>query len=297
MKNHPPLLSTNRHHRKIEHQTNNNNNMLSSRTAGTSKRTRVKKASRPEVMIGLEDEFDAPVIAVKKVRKVKATVNKDFEIDKRLGVDGQEQLVTDGIEMEKLRAKARIGYCKINVLTANPRIAWNAFNNRPLVERKVERLFSKFKHFGQQTTAISNLYTIIVEKSWITANTKPSIKGLTLMDLEGLKFVNDPNNVVIPDRITMCGGNHRRAATGRVQDYWIAERDTIKQNLEEIAPGIPLTDEDLPGNYLGEIREKWRRGKVLLSSVEKKLEMCPFWGIEILAKGKCINRSVMGSKC
>lgn len=48
-------------------------------------------------------------------------------------------------------------------------------------------------------TAIGNLYTIIVEKSWITANTKPSIEGLTLMDLEELKFVNDPNNVVIPD--------------------------------------------------------------------------------------------------
>lgn len=70
--------------------------MSSSRTAGTSKRTRVKKASRPEVMIGLEDEFDAPVIAVKKVRKVKATVNKDFEIDTRLGVDGQEQLGSPG---------------------------------------------------------------------------------------------------------------------------------------------------------------------------------------------------------
>lgn len=56
-------------------------------------------------------------------------------------------------------------------------------------------------------------------------------------------------------------------------------------------------DEDLPGNYLGEIRKKWCRGKVLLSLVEKKLEMCPFWGIEILAKGKCIDRSIMGSKC
>lgn len=133
---------------------------------------------------------------------------------------------------------------------------------------------------------MGNLYMIIVEKSWITANTKLSIEGLTLMDLKELKFVNDPNNVVIPDRITMCGGNHRRAATSRVQDYWIAKHDTIKQNLEEIAPGIPLTDDDLPGNYLSEIREKWCRGKVLLSSVD-----------QILAKGKCINRSIMGSKC
>lgn len=103
--------------------------MSSSRTAGSSKCTRVKKASGPEVMIGLKDEFDAPVIAVKKVRKVKATVNKDFEIDTHLGVDSQEQLVTDGMKMEKFRAKARIGYCKINILNANPRIAWNTFNN------------------------------------------------------------------------------------------------------------------------------------------------------------------------
>lgn len=86
--------------------------MSSSRTAGSSKHTRVKKASGPEVMIGLEDKFDVPVIAVKKVRKVNATVNKDFEIDTQLGVDGQGQLVMDGIEMETLRAKAQIGYCK-----------------------------------------------------------------------------------------------------------------------------------------------------------------------------------------